>query len=169
MTATRLDPEQLRQIEEEVTQPGVALPESDEEVTHVLDELLSALILPPEDDASRRRHTHLSGELSRIRLPTLCSLFEMEKLTGRLVVHSGGGDSRVFFAGGRIVDVEPLAPGESPRTRVGLLLSVDRGTFDFVVEEVQRPDRLKMTTTALLLDIARESDEQHASAAGKKG
>jgi hypothetical protein len=166
MSAMRIDPEQLRQIEEEVTQPGVP-PPSDDDVTHVLDELLSALILPPEDESVRRRHTHLSGELSRIRLPTLFSLFEMEKLTGKLVVQGGGSDARVFFAGGRVVDVEPLAQGESARARIVRLLTLDAGTFDFVVENVQRADRLKTTTTALLLDLAREADEERAKAAVK--
>ena len=167
MSAMRIDPEQLRQIEEEVTQPGVPSPASDDDVTHVLDELLSALILPPEDDSARRRHTHLSGELSRIRLPTLFSLFEMEKLNGKLVVQSNGAEARVFFAGGRIVDVEPLAQGESARARIAGLLAVDEGTFDFVVEKVQRPDRLRTTTTALFLDIAREADEERANAGMK--
>jgi hypothetical protein len=165
MSAMRLDPEQLRQIEEEVTQPGVPPPAHDDDVTHVLDELLSALILPPEDESARRRHTHLSGELSRIRLPTLFSLFEMEKLTGKLVVQSRDGEARVFVAGGRIVDVEPLAQGESPRAGVARLLAVDEGTFDFVVEKVQRADRLRTSTTALLLDLAREADEERAKAA----
>jgi hypothetical protein len=167
MSATRLDPWQLRQIAEQVTQPGVVPSEADEDVTHVLDELLSALILPPEDESVRKQHTHLSGELSRIRLPTLCSLFEMEKLTGKLVVRSRGVESCVYVAGGRIVDLEPLAPGESRRARIGHLLAVDEGAFDFVVEQVRRPDRLNMTTTALLLDIAREADEARAAAARK--
>jgi len=167
MNALRIDPEQLRQIEEEVTQPGVPPPSADDDVTHVLDELLSALILPPEDESARRRHTHLSGELSRIRLPTLFSLFEMEKLTGKLVVQTRGGEARVFFAGGRIVDVEPPVPGETPRAHIAHLLAIDAGTFDFVVESVQRVDRLRTTTTALLLDLAREADEERARTAAK--
>jgi hypothetical protein len=168
MSAMRLDPEQLRQIEEEVTQPGVPPPASDDdEVTHVLDELLSALILPPDDEPARKRHTHLSGELSRIRLPTLCSLFEMEKLTGRLVVQTGGVEYRVFFRDGRIVDVEPLTRGESARIRIGLLLAADDGTFDFLVEPVQRSDNIGMTTTSLLIDLAREADEERAREASQ--
>jgi hypothetical protein len=166
MSAVRPDPEQLRRIAED-TRPGVPPPEPDDDVTHVLDELLSALILPPEDESVRTRRTHLSGELSRIRLPTLCSLFEMEKLTGQLVVQSGGVESRVYFVGGQIVDIEPLAQGESRRARIGGLLAIDQGTFHFVVEKVWRPDRLNMTTTALLIDIAREADEARAAAAIK--
>ena len=69
---------------EEVSATGCPSPASDEdEVTHVLDELLSALILPPDDEPHRKRRTHLSGELSRIRLPTLCSLFEIGEAHGQ--------------------------------------------------------------------------------------
>jgi hypothetical protein len=161
MSAMRIDPDQLRRIEEEVTQPGVPPPESEDEVSHVLDDLLSALILPPEDNSVRKQRTHLSGELSRIRLPTLCSLFEMEKLTGKLVVQ-GAVETRVFFQGGRIVDIEPLARGESRRARIARLLAADSGTFDFVVEKVARSDKLNMTTTMLLVDLAREADEAQA-------
>jgi hypothetical protein len=168
MDAVRMDKEQLRHLEE-VTPPGVLPPGSEDDVTHVLDDLLSALILPPEDASVLRRRTHLSGELSRIRLPTLCSLFEMEKLTGRLTVQRGATETRAYFNTGRIVDVEPLVRGESKRAAVGRLLAAEEGTFDFVVEPVQRTDRLKMTTTALLLDIAREADEAVARASAKPG
>ncbi len=167
MEAMRVDPALVRQAEE-VTQPGVPPPaEPEDDVTHVLDELLSALILPPEDHSTLRRRTHLSGELSRIRLPTLCTMFEMEKLTGKLTVQRGATETRAYFDGGRIVDVEPLVRGESRRVALGHLLAAEEGSFDFVVEPVQRPDRVKMTTTALLLDIAREADEARAKASGK--
>jgi hypothetical protein len=169
MEAMRVDPAQVRPTEE-VTQPGVPPPAgSEDDVTHVLDELLSALILPPEDNSALRRRTHLSGELSRIRLPTLCTMFEMEKLTGRLTVQRGATETRAYFHDGRIVDVEPLVRGESRRVAIGRLLAAESGSFDFVVEPVQRPDRLKTTTTALLLDIAREADEVRAKTSGKPG
>jgi hypothetical protein len=163
MDAIRIDPASLRPAEE-VTQPGVArpLPESEDDVTHVLDDLLSALILPPEDPSVRPRRTHLSGELSRIRLPTLCSLFEMERLTGKLLVSTRGAESHLFFDGGRIVDVEPLTPDESRRSHIGRLLAATEGTFEFLVEPVQRSDQINISTTALLLDLLREADETGA-------
>ena len=168
MEATRVDPAKVPSLED--TQPGVPPPvESGDDVTHVLDELLSALILPPEDHTALRRRTHLSGELSRIRLPTLCTMFEMEKLTGKLTVQRGATETRAYFQGGRIVDVEPLVRGESRRVALGHLLAAEAGSFDFVVEPVQRADRIKMTTTALLLDIAREADEARAKSSGKPG
>jgi hypothetical protein len=152
---------------EELTQLGAPPPEGDDEVSRVLDDLLAALILPPEDEQPRNRRTHLSGELSRIRLPTLCSLFEMERLTGKLVLYRGSAEARLYFLGGRIVDVEPLAKGETRRARITRLLAADDGTFEFAVEPVARADRLHMTTTELLLDLAREADEARTKAPRK--
>ena len=152
---------------EELTQPGVPPPAGDDEVTRVLDDLLAALILPPEDEQPRNRRTHLSGELSRIPLPTLCSLFEMERLTGKLVVRKGAVETRVYFVGGRIVDLEPLARGETRRGRVAKLLAAEEGTFEFAVEKVDRADRLHLTTTELMLDLAREADEARVRAPRK--
>jgi hypothetical protein len=147
---------------DELAQRGVPPPSGDDEVTRVLDDLLAALILPPEDEQPRNRRTHLSGEIARIPLPTLCSLFEMERLTGKLVVRRGGVETRVYFLGGRIVDLEPLARGETRRGRVATLLAAVDGTFEFAVESVDRADRLNLTTTELLLDVAREADEARA-------
>jgi hypothetical protein len=156
IAATRLDPKDV----EDVVEPPSTTGESD--ATRVLDDLLAALILPPEEGPKRSRRTHLSGELSRIRLPTLCGLFEMERMTGRLMLTTRGAESQVYFSDGRIVDVEPIAKGETKRGRIGKLLAAEEGTFEFSVEKVDRPDRLGVGTTALLLDLAREADEEAA-------
>jgi hypothetical protein len=137
-------------------------PVSEADTTRVLDELLGALILPPEEGPRRSTRTHLSGELSRIRLPTLCGLFEMERMTGQLVLRIHGTEERLYLSEGRIVDVEPMAPGEDRRARIGKLLGAADGTFEFSVEKVDRPDRIGVGTTALLLDLAREEDERAA-------
>jgi hypothetical protein len=155
IAATRLDP---KDVEDIVDPPSAG--ESD--ATRILDDLLAALILPPEEGPRRTRRTHLSGELSRIRLPTLCGLFEMERMTGRLVLVTRGVESHMYFSDGRIFDVEPLARGETKRARIGKLLAAEEGTFEFSVEKVDRPDRLGVGTTALLLDLAREADEDAA-------
>jgi hypothetical protein len=152
IAATRLDP---KDVEDVVDPPSAG--ESD--ATRILDDLLAALILPPEEGPKRSARTHLSGELSRIRLPTLCGLFEMERMTGRLVLTTRGAESTMYFCDGRIFDVEPVARRETRRGRIDKLLAAEEGTFDFSVEKVDRPDRLGVGTTALLLDLAREADE----------
>jgi hypothetical protein len=123
-----------------------------------LDDLLSALILPPDDPGSPRRH-HLSGEMSRIRLPSLLQLFEIERMTGKISVKRPAGDARIFVRDGQVVDVEPLAVGSVARAVIGELLASEVGTFQFTLEPVERPDRVGVGTTALLLDLAREGDE----------
>jgi hypothetical protein len=154
IAAVTLDP---KDVEEIVELPSAA---GESDATRVLDDLLAALILPPEEGPKRPRRTHLSGELSRIRLPTLCGLFEMERMTGRLVIVTRGVESHMYFSDGRIFDVEPVAKGETKRSRIGKLLAAEEGTFEFSVEKVERPDRLGVGTTALLLDLARETDEE---------
>ncbi len=130
-----------------------------DESLRTLDDLLSSLIMPPGDDARRKRAHHLAGELSSVPLTTLVALFEMERMTGELVVRHGVEEARIFIDGGRLVDVEPLAPDEAGRTRMRSILGWKEGSFEFDVHPVQREDRIGMSTTALLLDLAREDDE----------
>jgi uncharacterized protein DUF4388 len=128
--------------------------------TGMLDDLLSALILPAEEDTQGRGVHHLTGQIARVRLPTLCALFEMERLTGVLVVRSDIEEGRIYVTDGQIVDVEPLAQGEQPRTRLQSILGWEEGTFEFDIRPVNRLNRIGMSVTALLLDFAAQKDEE---------
>jgi hypothetical protein len=139
--------------------PAVAAPNEDAEVTAVLDDLLAALILPPETEAPRNRRNFLAGKLEQVRLPTLLSLIETERMTGKLVLRRGIDESRIYVADGVVLDVEPLEPNESRRARIGALMAWADGTFELNGEPVARPNRVNMRTTALILDLAREADE----------
>ena len=139
--------------------PGSRPAIEEDEASRTLDDLLSALILPPQKDAPRQRHHHLSGELSRIRLPTLLSLFDMERMTGKLVLQREIEEARLWLREGQIFDVEPVAANETRRARMAALLAWDEGTFAFYDQPVERPNRVGASTTALLLDLARETDE----------
>jgi Domain of unknown function (DUF4388) len=130
-----------------------------EEISRTLDDLLSALILPPSEDAPRHHRNHMSGRLSQIHLPTLCSLFEMERLTGKLVLMHKDEGVIVYLRDGQLIDVEPAPPGTSPRTLIGRVLAWQDGTFELYLQAVNRPNRIGATTTALLLDLARVQDE----------
>jgi hypothetical protein len=131
----------------------------DDGVAGVLEDLLSALILPPEKEASKSRRDFLSGKLAQVRLPTLLSLIEMERMTGKLVVRAGMEEARLYVADGVVLDVEPLGPNESRRARIGALMAWEDGSFELNGEPVTRPNRVNMRTTALILDLAREADE----------
>jgi hypothetical protein len=136
----------------------------EDEASRTLDDLLSALILPPEKDAPRQRHHHLSGQLSRIRLPTLLSLFDMERMTGKLVLRRDIEEARIWLRDGQLFDVEPIADGESRRARVASLLAWEDGAFEFYDQPVERANRVGASTTAVLLDLARETDEARRDA-----
>lgn len=135
----------------------------DEEVTRALDDLLSALILPAEDTPRKRAH-QLSGQLSSIKMPTLISLFEMERMTGKLVVVRGAEERRIFVRDGKLIDVEPIATEQTTRGAVMEVLAWDDGAFEFSVEPVSRANMLNVGTTALLIDLAREADEKNRDA-----
>jgi hypothetical protein len=153
----RVRPEEMGPAE--TAKRATAAKPDDTGVTRMLDDLLSALILPADDDVGRKGVNHLSGQIARVRLPTLCMLFEMERLTGVLVVRRDIEEVRIYLANGQIVDVEPLAPGEVPRTRLRAVLAWEEGTFAFTVSDVARENRVGMSMTALLIDLAREADE----------
>jgi hypothetical protein len=131
-----------------------------EESLRSLDELLASLINPPADARKRKRAYHLAGQLPTIPLTTLASLFEMERMTGELAVRKGKEKVRVYVDGGRIIDVAPLGPGDTPRSRIQAVLGWREGSFEFDMKAVSRQDRVGTSTTALLLDLARETDEE---------
>lgn len=123
-----------------------------------LDDLLAALILPPA--AGARRATHLTGSLDRVQFPTLCSILEMERLTGRLELDGPAGERLTLWTrDGAFVDAAPLREGEAPRAAVARAMRWTSGTFAFEAEPVERDDRVATRMTALVLDLAREQDE----------
>ncbi len=124
-----------------------------------LDDLLSALVLSPAAEQERRTPNHMSGQLARVRLSALVSLFDMERMSGELRLDRGLARCILFLRDGEIVDVEPVPAGGNARDVLRHALSWDHGTFDFFVGKVDRANRINRGTTALLLDLAREDDE----------
>ncbi len=133
----------------------------DDFVGRTLEQLFSALIEPRHPGAAPApRPQHLSGQLDRVRLPALFALFEMQKMTGVLIMHSFVHAARIFVRDGAIVDIEPrLANEATPRDAASRVFRWEVGSFEFEVGPVERADKVGMSVTALLLDLARESDE----------
>ena len=125
-----------------------------------LDQLLSALIKPSSVPPERR---HLSGLLSRIPFTTLCSLLELERLSGDLTIRRPEGTSTLFLREGRFVDVAPYTA--DPRGVLAKLLECRNGSFELDIAEVGRDDRIGASMTELLLDLARSADEASAARA----
>jgi hypothetical protein len=143
--------------------PPARPPEADgdtDETLRQLDDLLSSLILPPSDESRRKRAHHLAGQLSSVHLPTLLSLFDMERMTGELTVRHDIEEVRIYVEGGALVDIVPLHANETPRDRLRAVLGWHAGSFEFDVLPVQRDNRIGMSTTALLLELARQADEE---------
>jgi hypothetical protein len=140
--------------------------ENDEYVNEALEGLLGTLLDLRGQPKSEPR-SHLSGELERVRLPTLLSVFEMEKMTGELALQrtlgSGRDERTLFIRQGAVIDVEPLGSSLTPSGELRRVLSWDRGRFSFNMTGVDRVDRIATTTMALLLDFARETDEAKRS------
>lgn len=97
------------------------------------------------------------GLLSRIPFTTLCSLLELERLTGELTINNGDEQAVLYVKDGHFVDVEPAH--DNPRDAISKLLGLKTGTFAFAVRPVDVADRVGVSMTKLLLDHAREADE----------
>jgi hypothetical protein len=161
MTFTAVTPERAVRVAEATPAPAAPLSDWDEAAaSSAIDDLLAALVLPPAaSEPAHRKREHLSGDLARVRLSTLCSLMDMERMSGVLTLTREGKMARIYVSEGELVDVEPVPDGLTPRAAVGQLLAWDDGAFEFSLEESTRPNRIGLSTTALLLDLARESDE----------
>lgn len=101
----------------------------------------------------------LIGSLSRIKLTSLLSFFELDRISGVLQLRRENEEASLFIHAGQIVDVEPQSR-RSAAERVGELLSWNDGTFEFHMGPVSRTDRVGRTTTALLLDLAVAHDQR---------
>ena len=107
----------------------------------------------------------LRGSLVDITLGTLLSLFEFERKSGVLLLLGGGEIARVFLAEGRCVKVEASAKNGALRARDKLMRLLDwkEGQFEFSPMAIGGRDEIGVTTTALLLEHARRSDEMPTS------
>lgn len=143
-----IDPAELERAKAKLAEQNAAPPSP-------IDQLLSAIIQPPAEPPERK---HLSGELSRIPFTTLCSLLELERLSGELTIRRENDVVRLFVKEGRFVDVE--SPRKTPpKDEVKRLLGIREGTFAFLVTPVVREDRVQTSMTNLLLTAATEEDE----------
>lgn len=122
-------------------------------------ELIDELIIP-EPTTRRPPPQHLRGSLERIKLTSLLNLFSMDRFSGVLTL-SGGARAReermLYFDEGMIVDA--LGPEPSPIEVVHRASQIERGEFVFEQGPIDRENRLGMSTTGLMLELARRDDE----------
>ena len=106
----------------------------------------------------QREGVHLSGTLAEVALSSLLGFIELERASGVLRLVRDAQQAAVFVREGRILDVESEIPG-SAKDAVANLLGWADGEFEFQFQPVDRDDAIGQPTTALLLDLARQSDE----------
>lgn len=127
-------------------------------------DLIDELIIP-KPSTRRPPPQHLRGSLERIKLTSLLNLFAMDRFSGVLTL-SGGARAReermLYFDAGMIVDA--LGPEPSAIDVVHRASQIERGEFVFKQGPVERENRLGMSTTGLMLELARRDDEAAHSA-----
>lgn len=102
---------------------------------------------------------HLSGDLAAIRLPSVLSVIALERFSGELRLRKGGERATIYLRDGQIVDCDGPLEGETPLTSLARLIEWSEGRFELSVVTCERADVIGTSTTALLLDLARELDE----------
>ncbi|MBN1655503.1 MAG: DUF4388 domain-containing protein [Deltaproteobacteria bacterium] len=105
-------------------------------------------------------HEHLKGNLAQIRLSSLLAFFELERMSGVIRLEQKAQTARLYISEGRVIDA--LAGENWSVNPLELLCSLMRwttGKFEFRVQKVERKDRIAMSTSALLIELARREDE----------
>lgn len=121
--------------------------------------LLDNLLKPDAVQASVARAPHIEGDLARVGVASVLSLLEFEKMSGSLRLVRDGQKAILFVKEGRMVDAELVDSDERPLEVLKQVVQWEQGSFRFLTEKIDRPDLLRMTTTALILDALREVDE----------
>jgi uncharacterized protein DUF4388 len=105
----------------------------------------------------------LAGRLDRISIASLLSFFELERMTGELRLGVGERRYAIFWSNGQLIDVDANPPA-SVRDALREVAAATDGTFHFSRRSVDRPKRTEVSVSAMLIDLARESDEACVSA-----
>ncbi len=113
----------------------------------------------PEEPPRPSRKEHLVGLLSRIGIASLFSLFDLERVSGEMRLALGDRRIRVYVRDGRVIDAVRAGSNGTAREALRGVIEAKDGTFDFTPMDIDRPDRIGLSTTGLLLELAREHDE----------
>jgi DNA-binding response OmpR family regulator len=110
--------------------------------------------------ARPRGRTGLAGRLDDLGLAAILTLLEAERKTGTLSLLRDSGDrGRLVLRDGRVIDAALDRGGGRPAEAVYEMLRWTHGSFDLAVGPVLDEDRVRASTTALLMEGARLLDE----------
>ena len=130
-------------------------------VADTMNELISEVTVWHQRQ-DRSKGAHLNGSLATMGLPSLLAFLEMERTSGVLQLAHGSERATLYVRNGQIVDLETELSWSSPQEAIGLLLDWTDGAFEFHFEPVTREDALGLSTSAVLIEFAREKDEEAA-------
>jgi CheY-like chemotaxis protein len=105
----------------------------------------------------QRAAKSLRGDLERVSLPSLLSFFEMERMSGVLVVR-GSETARLHLREGQPVRLDGGGAG-APRDRLFEILGWERGEFDLYPGEPASGDDFGERAANLLILWAHQRDE----------
>ncbi len=135
-------------------------------ISDALDTLMIEASVPADPGDHLAMVRHLQGALNQIPLPSLLSFLEFERRTGQLTVVHDEKTAKLFLREGRVVDLQTDPPARSPLEGIAEMMDWSNGTFEIVFQSVDVEDRIGVSTTALLLELAQKKDE---AARQKKG
>lgn len=138
----------------ETPRTGVSAKES---IAEAIDGVLTKVLEAEPSEFPPTRH--LGGALARVSVTSVLTLCAQERTTGIVSLQRGPDRAQIFLRAGEVVDVDGPSPG-APRESLRALLGWTTGEFELEVAEVDRPDRVGVPITALLLDLLREIDER---------
>jgi len=104
----------------------------------------------------------LRGEIENVGLPTLLTILDMERRSGLLLIQRRGTLGRLHVREGRVVRarIEGMRSGQaSGAEAVFQMLSWPDGQFELWQAVVEGRDEVGESTTFLLMEAARRSDE----------
>jgi hypothetical protein len=130
-----------------------------------IQEAFGALLSTSDSSSPERwpdtRRQHLAGDLARVSLPSVLTVCELERATGILRLRGLVDEVRCYVCEGRLFDVERVGAAlvEHPEATLAPVLEWSAGAFEFLFEPVTRPDRIGMSSGAVLLRLAHILDE----------
>lgn len=128
------------------------------DLAHALEALVSGVVAPEVRSGVVDQTPHLEGSLERVAVTSLLQFMHMENMSGVLRVDGDDGKATIYVRTGQIWNVE--GPDPDPRTSLKACIQWTTGRFAVDALDVEPERRLDQPTTALLIDLAREIDEE---------
>jgi hypothetical protein len=127
---------------------------------HAVTKMVDAIV-SRESERSLRAASALAGDLSRVPLTSVLAFIEWEQWTGALSLHRADDHAKLLFALGRPVDIAASFGARTPQLALRTVLTWNDGRFSLALDPgaATVDDVMQTTVRALLLDLAREDDE----------